>query len=251
MRASFQMPCGTDPITMEEVRLAVQYATDEEFVRWAALRNLIPKLIPPICCQRSMTLTFGTTASAGAVWRCSLCRHHRSIRGDCWLQQAKITLRQGALLLACWIAGRTRDVTSVDCQVSPQTVTRYFDEFRVTAEGIYRDDISRNPLGGPGVVCQIDESLFGKAKYHRGRALNTQMWVFGVVDYGTGRVMMEPVAHRDADTILPVIQSTVAAGSIIWSDMWRAYNGLHLSATATRRSITASNLSPRTVSIRR
>ena len=37
MRASFQMPCGTDPITMEEVRLAVQYATDEEFVRWAAL----------------------------------------------------------------------------------------------------------------------------------------------------------------------------------------------------------------------
>ena len=91
MRASFQMPCGTDPITMEEVRLAVQYATDEEFVRWAALRNLIPKLIPPICCQRSMTLTFGTTASDGAVWRCSLCRHHRSIRGDCWLQQAKIT----------------------------------------------------------------------------------------------------------------------------------------------------------------
>ena len=112
MRASFQMPCGTDPITMEEVRLAVQYATDEEFVRWAALRNLIPKLIPPICCQRSMTLTFGTTASDGAVWRCSLCRHHRSIRGDCWLQQAKITLRQGALLLACWIAGRTRDVTA-------------------------------------------------------------------------------------------------------------------------------------------
>ena len=36
---------------------------------------------------------------------------------------------------------------------------------------------------------------------------------------GTGR-------RRDADTLLPVIQSTVAACSIIWSDRWRAYNDL-------------------------
>ena len=50
--------------------------------------------------------------------------------------------------------------------------------------------------------------------------------VFGAVDYTSGRVMMEPVARRDADTLLPVIQSTVAAGSIIWSDMWRAYHDL-------------------------
>ena len=53
------------------------------------------------------------------------------------------------------------------------------------------------------------------------------MWVFGAVDYASGRVMMEPVARRDADTLLPVIPSTVAAGSIIWSDMWRAYHDLH------------------------
>ena len=168
MRLSFQMPSVTHPTTMNEVRSAVHCATDEDFVHWSAFRDLIPKLIPRSCCQRPMTLTFGNTASDGTVWRCSLRRHH-PIPGDCWLRQVELTLRQDALLLACWLNGRTREVTAGDCHLSPQTVTRYFEEFSIKAEGIYRADISQNPLGGPGVVCQIDESVVGKAKYHRGR----------------------------------------------------------------------------------
>ena len=38
-------------------------------------------------------------------------------------------------------------------------------------------------LGGPGVIVQIDESLFRhKPKYHRGRPAAQEVWVFGMVD---------------------------------------------------------------------
>jgi hypothetical protein len=41
-------------------------------------------------------------------------------------------------------------------------------------------------LGGPGVVVQIDESLFNhKSKYQRGRRPDKETWVFGISDTST------------------------------------------------------------------
>ena len=38
-------------------------------------------------------------------------------------------------------------------------------------------------LGGPGRIVQIDESLFAhKLKYRRGRAPQSEIWVFGMAD---------------------------------------------------------------------
>ena len=222
----FEMPDATAPITLQEVQNVFYYASDAEVVRWAAMREMIPRLDPPPRCCADMTLSFGTTSRDGAVWRCPNCRRHRSVRGDCWLRDAKLSLRQAAMLLAYWIDGRSLSNASADCSISPVTVGRFFEEFRLVAQGLYRNDIAVRPLGGVGRVCQIDESLFGKAKHHRGRALLTQVWVFGIVDAVTGRVMLEMVDQRDANTLLPIITTTVAPGSIIWSDMWRAYNQL-------------------------
>ena len=36
-------------------------------------------------------------------------------------------------------------------------------------------------LGGEGKIVQIDESKFGKRKYHRGHHVEGQ-WVFGVIE---------------------------------------------------------------------
>ena len=35
-----------------------------------------------------------------------------------------------------------------------------------------------------------------------------------------------PVANRDAATLLPIIQQWIRPGSIVWSDIWPAYNNL-------------------------
>ena len=54
------------------------------------------------------------------------------------------------------------------------------------------------------------------------------MWVFGLVDTSStpAKGYMEVVPDRTANTLLPIIQRVVAPGSIIHSDMWRAYNGV-------------------------
>ena len=51
------------------------------------------------------------------------------------------------------------------------------------------------------------------------------MWVFGLVDTSQQPALgyMEVVNRRDARTLLPIIQSHTAAGSIIHSDQWAAY----------------------------
>jgi hypothetical protein len=38
--------------------------------------------------------------------------------------------------------------------------------------------------------------------------------------------VMELVAQRDAITLLPIIQRHVHPGTIVWSDIWAAYNNV-------------------------
>ena len=80
-------------------------------------------------------------------------------------------------------------------------------------------------LGGPGVIVEIDESKFGKRKYHRGHHVEGQ-WVFGGYERGTGRTFMVPVEDRSTDTLLPIIKEWILPGTTIYSDCWRAYNCL-------------------------
>jgi len=103
-------------------------------------------------------------------------------------------------------------------------------------------------LGGPGVIVQIDESLFRhKPKVellymipiiiccnqiyfifqnHRGRPPRSQIWVFGMVDVSHTPALgyMQIVPQRDARTLLPIIQQHIRPGTIVRSDEWRAYN---------------------------
>ena len=81
-------------------------------------------------------------------------------------------------------------------------------------------------IGGNGVEVEIDESKFGKRKYHRGHKVEGQ-WVFGGrKKYNKHKIFMIPVHNRKATTLLPLIKKWIAPGSIIHSDCWKAYNGL-------------------------
>ena len=94
------------------------------------------------------------------------------------------------------------------------------------------------PMGGPGEVIQIDESLFrGRRKYNRGRVLlgdgrrrQEGPWVFGMLLVGTGEFRLVVVDRRDAVTLTPIICRHIAAGSEIHSDEWAAYRQLDAAA---------------------
>ena len=52
---------------------------------------------------------------------------------------------------------------------------------------------------------EIDESLFSKRKYNRGRVLQEQ-WIFGGYDPVDKKGFLVPVPKRDAATLLPIVQ---------------------------------------------
>ncbi|KCZ81258.1 hypothetical protein H312_01336 [Anncaliia algerae PRA339] len=59
-------------------------------------------------------------------------------------------------------------------------------------------------LGGEGIEVQIDEPLFVRRKYDRGRLLREQ-WIFGAIDCSTKESICIPVENRKKETLIPLI----------------------------------------------
>ena len=79
------------------------------------------------------------------------------------------------------------------------------------------------PIGGAGKRVQIDESKFGKRKYHRGHKVEGQ-WVFGGIEEESRKCFMVPVEKRDRSTLLPIIEEWILPETTIISDYWKPYD---------------------------
>ncbi|KAM0688071.1 Phosphotyrosine-binding domain [Conglomerata obtusa] len=51
-------------------------------------------------------------------------------------------------------------------------------------------DIDNAMVGGPGIIVEIDESKFGRSKYHRGHAVEG-VWIVGMVERWNGLLQSE------------------------------------------------------------
>mgnify|MGYP001798558440 CR=1 FL=1 len=69
-------------------------------------------------------------------------------------------------------------------------------------------------IRGEGKTVQIDESKFGKQKYHHGHRVEGQ-WVFGGIESESSKSFMVAVDKRDEKTLLPIIQQWRKPGPII------------------------------------
>lgn len=80
-------------------------------------------------------------------------------------------------------------------------------------------------IGGPGKTVQIDESKFGKRKYHRGHRVEGQ-WVFGGIEEGSRKCFLISVEERSEAALLPLIEKCIEPETLILSDCWKAYTNL-------------------------
>ena len=165
------------------------------------------------------------------IWRCGNngCRKLVSLRKGSFFEASKLELWKIIGLSYEWASsvGSARGMSQAnlmrELSVASHTVVDWRQFMRDVAVTYFMNHPEQ--LGGPGVVVEIDESLFCRRKNNVGR-MRQEMWVMGGYEQARRRGFLVRVDRRDAATLLPIIQQWVAPGSIIWSDMWAAYNQL-------------------------
>ena len=161
----------------------------------------------------------------GFCWRCSnkKCNKKVSIRAGSWFEGHNLTLEQIILITYFWVYGADQEFVKHELGISNQTIVDWYNFSREVCSCILEKDNEK--VGGPGIVVEIDESKFGKCKYHRGHHVEGQ-WVFGGIERDSKKCFFRSVEDRTAQTLISIIKENINPGTTIISDCWKAYNSL-------------------------
>lgn len=113
-----------------------------------------------------------------------------------------------------------------DVGVSRKTAVQVYHYLREVFEVAEAHD--RQMLGGSNDVVEVDETHLYSNKYHRGRLLQRQTWVFGCISRITKKIHVELIPDKTRQTLDPIVVANVRPGTFIMSDMHRAYRGIDL-----------------------
>lgn len=148
-----------------------------------------------------------------------------TIRQDTWIEHSNLTLEEIIMMLYCWANNYTNEQIAHEVNCSPKTASAWSSFLRYTCLSKMLDH--SEAIGGPGIEVEIDESKFGKRKYHKGHKVEGQ-WIFGGRESkDKTKIFMVPVHNRKKDTLENLIKKYIKPGSVIISDCWKAYKDLH------------------------
>ena len=158
------------------------------------------------------------------IWKCPTCKCTTSVRNKSILHKKNLSFRDFFLLMASWSNKQNSGVNISELAGISEHSTSVW---RCIINDVIAEYLMLNPvmLGGWGIIVEIDESMFGKRKYNRGRRRDG-VWVFGMVERGTNRCFLIPVENRTKDTLVEIVKRWVRPGSIIMSDGWSSYKCL-------------------------
>lgn len=209
--------------------LVAQMQDKEMLVYWLMDEGLMAKGRSCPMCAGEMSLTRCEDRSDGLKWECRKQvngKRHKaevSIRKGSWFEKSNMTLEEILKLTYWWCQDLDQAQIKHEVGLAESTGVDWDSFCREVCEIILLENGEK--LGGKGKVVQIDESKFGKRKYHRGHHVEGQ-WVFGGIEEGSRKCFVVAVEKRDEQTLLPIIQKWIEPGTIIVSDCWKAYSTL-------------------------
>ena len=160
-----------------------------------------------------------------ACWRCSnrQCNYKVSTRRGTWFESSHLSMSKVLELTYFWVYECTKKLVMRECDIATwSTVVDWFSFCREVCGEILERESS--PIGGQEEVVEVDESKFGKRKYHKGRRVDG-VWVFGVINRRTRECFLIPVKDRIADTLIPLIKQYIRPGTTM-TDCWKSYSTL-------------------------
>ncbi len=200
-------------------------------LQWAARHRLVPNSWTCPICNRPALLAKRTHNPDGCRWECRPCRQCSSVRAGTWFDHAHLTIEQALIVTYCWVYNHRQFDAKKEAEVLDRgTLVHWYGRCREVCDEWLQQNAQTTVLGGldqngQPTVVEVDESMFFKRKYNRGRQVQ-QRWVFGGIQRNTGMVFMVEVDRRDAPTLEREIVAHIRPGTRIITDGWQGYNGI-------------------------
>lgn len=149
-------------------------------------------------------------------FRCSTCGKEKTLLKNSFFSIFKSPFNTVLDIIKCWCLQMTQIKTGQYLKINKTkkhrtTIGEIFKRLRnMSSLALNKKHIK---LGGKDKIVEIDESLFVKVKYWKGKDLKRkQVWVFGMVCRSSGRCYFQIVQNRKAETLLPIIYDHVLPG---------------------------------------
>jgi len=140
-----------------------------------------------------------------------------------YLNRARISERKFREILMYFSEDETASKTAKYTKVTRKTVNKLYDKFRVRIAELSVADAKEHG------EFEVDESYFGarRVRGKRGRGAAGKTPVFGLLKRD-GKVYVNIVKNCKRKQLMPIIEGKILEGSTIYSDGWKAYDGLIL-----------------------
>ncbi|GBO15184.1 hypothetical protein AVEN_38646-1 [Araneus ventricosus] len=190
--------------------------------------DLIAKEYVCPACNEKMELSECSTLEDGFIWCCRKYgqnAHHikRSVRKGSWFECSHLSMPEVLIFTYLFVKKTSNEWIVDELIVSELTVL----DWKSFCREVCIDMIIRGSkkLGGVGHVVEIDESKFGKRKYHKGKRVELK-WVFGGIERGSKESFFCVVEDRTAETLIEITKKYVEPGTTVLSDCWKSYRPL-------------------------
>ena len=160
------------------------------------------------------------------MWNCSRrdCRRTQSMLTHSFFENHRLPLNEIFRIYYLWLIKVPMTSIHIMTGHSTQTIANNINNIRQLVESQIND--THEKIGGKDIIVEIDESLFGRTKYHRGKPVQGQ-WVIGGVERTPERkIFVKTIDKRNESTLFDIIKENVHEGSIIYTDQWKGYHNL-------------------------
>lgn len=144
-------------------------------------------------------------------------------------RQSRLSKQKRRKILECFAADLSATQTAHVLGLNRNTINRWYRTFR---EQIleHLETSSTRKLSGE---IELDESYFGgprkkrhaKDRRKRGRGAENKVPVFGVLKRD-GKVYTQVIKNASKQEILPIVRQIVRKQATVYTDKWKAYDGL-------------------------
>ena len=167
------------------MELALLTADKDRCIEWCKQHNLLTRSMKCLKqqCDNDLSWTRRSRVPDGYMWHCSKksCNGEVSLRHNSWFCGSHLSISKILALTYAWAHSFTtsqamHETSSRNKTTSSETVVDWYNYCREVCSAIISQHHTGR-IGGPGKIVEIDESKFGRRKYHLGRVVEGQ-WVF-------------------------------------------------------------------------